>query len=56
MGDGIGYCSPVDWAESMAEFFHHGNQAAFFFLLSSAGPGCEGALTLSFETIQLKFV
>lgn len=55
MGDGIGYCSPVDWAESMAEFFHHENQAAFF-LLSSAGPGCEGALPLSFETIQLKLV
>ena len=54
MGDGIGYCSPVGWAESMAEFFHHENQAAFFAL--SAGPGCEGALTLSFESIQLKFV
>ena len=31
MGDGIGYCSPAGWAESMAEFFHHENQAAFFF-------------------------
>ena len=37
MGDGIGYCSPAGWAESVAEFFHHKDPAAF--MLPSAGLG-----------------
>lgn len=54
MGAGIGYCSPAGWAATVAEFFHHKDQAAS--LLPRAGPGREGVLILPFGSLPLKFV